>query len=238
MSNETKENWKPVVGYEDIYEVSDIGRVRSFCISPAGRLMKPGTDSKGYYFLGLWKNKRPRWHRVHRLVLEAFAGPVPEDAPECCHNNGVRTDNCVENLRWGSRQNNVDDTVMHGTKVFGERVGGSVLTADVVVEIRKSYATKEWSQTELAARYGVTHRTITFVVRGETWKHVGGPITVRTEGQRSGTQFALSEEMVRAIKRDYIPGKVSQAKVAAKYGIAATTVSALVNNKIEKWRHI
>lgn len=236
--NTMPERWKEVVGYEGLYEVSNRGNVRSFCRTPKGKILKPGTDTKGYYFVNLYKDKKANTQRVHRLVLAAFVGEHPDGKPECCHNNGVRTDNRLENLRYGSRQDNVDDTVVHGTKVYGERVGSVQLTAANVLQIRKDYATKKFSQQELADRYGVERKTITFVVRGETWKHIGGPITKMTPGSRGVDRKYLTEEIAQDIKTRYAAGGISQADLAREHGIAQTTVSALVRNKIEQWQHL
>lgn len=122
--NATHEEWRPVVGYEGSYEVSDQGRVRSLdrivvryqygkrTEQPVrGRMLSPGETSFGHEYVNLGRgNKR----YVHRLVLEAFVGP-PAAGTECCHNDGNPKNNLVSNLRWGTRSANIQDAVRHGT---------------------------------------------------------------------------------------------------------------------------
>ena len=117
------EIWKPVVGYEGPYEVSDRGKVRSLdrtVIYKTGQTrhfkgqplkLKP---HHGYWRVELNRNGKCACFRVHRLVLAAFVGPLPE-GKEVCHNNGNPGDNRLENLRYGTKSENQRDRIKHGT---------------------------------------------------------------------------------------------------------------------------
>ena|SRR5690606_1388273 len=115
------EIWKPVPGYEGIYEVSSKGRVRSLDrvnsqgARVRGRVMKTRTDKDGYFDLVLSKAGEKTYPRVHRLVCEAFHGPAPEGKPFACHKDGNNQNNTPENLYWGSSSDNMQDAVRHGT---------------------------------------------------------------------------------------------------------------------------
>jgi hypothetical protein len=120
-----KETWKPVVGRETEYEVSDLGKVRSldrswkqlgnggkyYTRNQKGKMLKPGLASSGYPTVALG---RGRTKTVHSLVAEAFIGPRPEGC-EVRHKNGVRDDPRACNLEYGTRTENIYDAVKHGT---------------------------------------------------------------------------------------------------------------------------
>ena len=117
------ENWRPVVGYEGLYEVSDLGRVKSLAktLPHAGygsrrcpeKILKDADNGTGHRTVGLWKDKRQRKAFVHRLVLEAFVGPAPTGM-EACHWDDDPTNNHIDNLRWDTRKNNMVDMVRNG----------------------------------------------------------------------------------------------------------------------------
>ena len=110
------EHWKPVVGYEGIYEVSDMGRVRRVSAgqgAQAGLILKPTPSSTGHLRVSLYAGGSKAIRYVHRLVLEAFVGPCPPGM-EACHWDDDPTNNSLENLRWDSRSANVLDQVRNG----------------------------------------------------------------------------------------------------------------------------
>jgi hypothetical protein len=115
MKPELVEEWRPVVGYEGRYEVSNLGEVRSLPRTMKarhggapngyhmkGRILKKNSTPNGYYFVPLGKGKRGL---VHRLVLEAFV-PNPDNKPCCDHIDANRHNNRVGNLRWATWQEN------------------------------------------------------------------------------------------------------------------------------------
>ena len=111
------EVWRPVRGYEGLYEVSNYGRVKSLKRNTAHeRIMKPIKDSYGYLIVCLNKNGKQTNKKIHRLVAEAFI-PNPNNLPQVNHKNEIKTDNRVENLEWCDNKYNT----RYGTR--GERIG-------------------------------------------------------------------------------------------------------------------
>jgi hypothetical protein len=114
----TREEWRPIVGYEGSYAVSNMGRVQSLDRLDAagrrwpGRLMRQ-SYLRDHAMVGLSRNGKSQIHYVHTLVLTAFLGARP-DGMECCHNDGNPANNQLSNLRWDTRSANQMDTVFHG----------------------------------------------------------------------------------------------------------------------------
>ncbi|MFV8232388.1 HNH endonuclease [Mycolicibacterium fortuitum] len=101
--------WRPVVGYEGRYLVSNTGFV---WIVRKQRLLGMELSDSGHLTVQLWRNNRKRRLQVHCLVLEAFVGPRPEGL-ECCHYDGDAFNNNVINLRWDTRSANTYDAYRH-----------------------------------------------------------------------------------------------------------------------------
>lgn len=171
------EQWRAVVGWEGYYEVSSQGRVRSvdrwITYSTGavrlykGVLRKPQPDKDGYLCCCLCKAGTSRTTWVHVLVATAFIGPKPATPGrwEACHNNGVRTDNRPDNLRWDTSKGNSADMVEHGTVMYGEGHGRARLTEEAVLEIYH----RKVSIREAAKKYGVACSTVTSIRRGINW---------------------------------------------------------------------
>lgn len=107
--NYVNEEWRPVSGYEGLYEVSNFGRVKSLPRNGTinrERIIKPGLFKK-YLGVSLNKNNKRTSHLVHRLVAIAFI-PNPNSLPQVNHKNEDRLDNRVENLEWCDRQYNIN----------------------------------------------------------------------------------------------------------------------------------
>lgn len=161
------ETWKPVPEHPD-YEVSDLGRVRSWKNNRHGRareprLLKPSRRNRGYVAVNL-DTSCVRF--IHHLVLEAFIGPRPKGT-ECAHFNGVVDDNRLTNLRWATPLENGRDNARLGVSK-GERHGSSKLTEAAVRDIRSSGE----RTAVLAARYGVAFGTVCAARARRSWVHV------------------------------------------------------------------
>lgn len=113
-----REIWRPVKGYEGLYEVSDQGRVRSLRRSgtPGRVLTQQQSKGKLYLLVRLSRNSQRKIKTVHSLVLGAFVGPRPAHM-EVRHLNGNAIDNRLTNLAYGTSLENSADQRAHGTNV-------------------------------------------------------------------------------------------------------------------------
>lgn len=177
------EIWKPVIGYEAEYEVSNSGKVRSLdtiqrrsngrtiCnFKIKGKILKPyKTGRNGGYLTVSIHGKN---HKVHRLVAEAFI-PNPDNLPQVNHIDGNKNNNTIENLEWVTNLENMRHAFETGLHLVGENVYNSKLTAEQVKAIREEYTPKTRGKgaKSLAKKYGVSDITIRNIIKGRKWKH-------------------------------------------------------------------
>lgn len=129
-----------------------------------------GRNHKGYGTLG----RRTGFVTAHRWMCNAAHGPSPEGKPQALHSCGNGRNGCVNprHLRWGSQQDNVDDSKRMGELVRGEQKPASVLSSDDVRVIRYRYARGGVLMRELAVEYGVSKTTIVLTIQRKKWAHV------------------------------------------------------------------
>lgn len=179
------ERWRPIAGYEGLYEVSDQGRVRSMArtitINGDGagtrygatrtyraRILKPSRARPGRYLsVTLARDNTKRTFLVHLLVIQAFVGPAPGGL-ECRHLNGDSGDAALTNLCYGTRAENAADAMAHGTFAHGSRNGNAVLTESQADAIYHASGT----ETAIGRRFGVSRRTVHLIKTGATWRRV------------------------------------------------------------------
>lgn len=102
-----KEIWKDIQGYEGLYQVSNLGNVKNK-IQPylkQEKIYKKFSNSNGYLFVGLRKDKKRKFKYIHRLVAEAFI-PNPNNLPQINHKDENKQNNCVNNLEWCTNKYN------------------------------------------------------------------------------------------------------------------------------------
>lgn len=92
-----EEIWKPIPGYEALYEASNFGRVRS--LFRYKKILKPSPITNGYLTVELWKNKQRKRIGIHRLVAMCFC-ENPDNKPFVNHIDEIKTNNCADNLEW------------------------------------------------------------------------------------------------------------------------------------------
>ena len=158
------EEWRDVVGFEGVYQVSTFGRIRSV---KTGKIKKQTIDKIfNRPYLSLWKENKSTLCRPHKLVMEAFVSIRPQGM-ECCHNDGNPQNNHWSNLRWDTPKNNHADKIKHGTTNRGEQCGTAKLTLEQVRAIRQDTRL----QRIIAAEYGVRDNTISRIKSFKRWAH-------------------------------------------------------------------
>ena len=175
-----QEEWRPVVGHEGQYEVSDLGNVRSVdrvrgfpahttragvyrsagTRALKGKALKPGPMASGHLSVAIGKGNA---RLVHQPVMEAFGGPCPE-GQEVLHRNGVSGDNRRDNLRYGTRAENLRDDVHHGKRL---------VTVEQIRHLRRVYATLPRGEKKvLAKKLGISASHAGNIAIGRDYKEV------------------------------------------------------------------
>lgn len=153
------EIWKPSI-YTLDYEVSDFGRVKSFKRGKI-KILKPKLDKDGYSSLvfSLGSSKNRKYVRVHAEILNSFVGLKPNENYLALHKNDDKSDNRLENLYWGTHQDNCNDKIINGGQVLGENHPNAKLK-DYQIEEIKNLKNMGLSYHKIAKIYNVHEATI------------------------------------------------------------------------------
>lgn len=159
--------WRAVGGYEGLYEVSDEGEVRSIYRGlNTGRVLKPSVRAYGRRYVALCKEGKVKNFSIARVVLAAFVGPA--NGRLALHNNDNPADDRLENLRYGTNQDNMTDKVLHGHSLKGHRHPKARLTEEEVRDVRKMLSCGLHPK-DIAKQYGVSPETILGIKHRRNW---------------------------------------------------------------------
>jgi hypothetical protein len=139
-------------------------------VGTMGRLLKASPNTHGYLTVSVPVNGVICTRTVHRMVCETFHGPCP-DGMEVAHGNGAQTDNRAANLRWATKAENAADRALHGNAWRGEKHHRAKITENDVRAIREA-STAGAPRRALARQYGLSKRSIQFIVQRRNWAHV------------------------------------------------------------------
>lgn len=173
------EIWKNITGYEGMYQVSNLGNVKSlkrkkwngFDYQEVVEKFLSQKTHNGYKYVNLCKPKSQKMISVHRLVAIEFIDN-PEQKKYVNHKDNNPSNNNSNNLEWCTQAENIQYAVQQGRFNQGILSPRTKFTEKQVLEIRKRIANKEISQNKLAKELGVTQNCISEIVNRLTWKHI------------------------------------------------------------------
>lgn len=177
-----EEIWKDIPGYEGLYQVSNLGRVKSLntiinCKGAngidthlrKGRVLKQCLDSKGYYFVGLSKNSIVKFKRIHKLMMDVFV-PNVNKLPCINHKDGNKLNNTLDNLEWCTYSWNTKEAFRLGLNKSATKgkYGKDISYCKPIMQFSKDGTLiKEWaSATEVKHELGYQDNNIRAVCRG------------------------------------------------------------------------
>ncbi len=179
----SKEVWKDIKGYEGLYQVSNIGRVKSLpkewvfgnggICKHYGLILKDA-DSCGYRHVSLCKNGKVKTHNIHRLILLSFLG---ESDLQVNHINGDKSDNRLENLEYCTPSENAQHSYDTGLQIAkrGSDLSFSKLTESQVFRIKYIAAymkPRRGYWTQIAKSLNISTSVISNIIHNKKWKHV------------------------------------------------------------------
>lgn len=177
--NTSEEVWKDIPEFPG-YEVSNRGRMRSYfqylgygrweISNEPQRFMSQHPDRKGYLTIALVSNSGRYTLKVSRTVLLAFIGPCPQGM-ESCHNDGVKSNNHLYNLRWDTPKNNCKDKKAHGTENIGMKSRTSKLCDAQIYEIRRLHKYK-YPVSIIAKLFNINRSNAWHILHRKTWTHL------------------------------------------------------------------
>lgn len=195
----TNEVFLSVPGYEGLYEVSNLGNIKSL---RSGKLLKQASDNVGYKLVCLTKDGKSKGYGVHRLVALAFL-PNPENLPEVNHKDETHDNNCVENLEWCTKSYNRNygtyrERMSKSIKALGTRNNKSISAYDKTTKkFIKSYDSIQDAEKELKLSKGTISKALTGKTKtsaGFVWKYNRHFTMADLENTSSTIDLTPSEE--------------------------------------------
>lgn len=174
-----QEIWKDIPGYENLYQVSNLGRVKSLCIihnkkvdTSKTLIRKLSYNILGYQFIGLRKNGSRKQFYVHRLVATLFI-PNPDNKPQVNHIDGNKSNNIVSNLEWVTISENQRHAVRIGLKK-GRKGSVNPCSKPILQYTISGEFIKKWESIASAAKsYNVSRESIKHCLVGESHQSCG-----------------------------------------------------------------
>jgi hypothetical protein len=203
------EQWKPVVGTNGRYFVSNQGRIRSHTKSKEGKIILGHTLASGYRAVGITPKSggASTTRLLHRLVVETFIGPPPSKAhTDVRHLDGNKQNNKLSNLAWGTRSENMQDVVAHRGMLKANPEGSTRSwyggrTSDLrLVEVCVNLVREDkLEMVDIARILDCTPTVAANIIRGRTHKHIETTV-VPAKKRRTKQRKAEIRELVRAGK--------------------------------------
>lgn len=234
------EHWRPLVGFEGRYLVSNHGRVVSIWFKGKPRAKpKPmsahAISKHGHQSVCLTKDGREYSYAVSRAVITAFKGLPPNELSQCAHEDGSPLNNHIDNLTWKTCKENQHDRIRHNTDPIGDRNPSAKLSNDVIESLR---ADSEIMKTaDLAAKYGIsmshTRKIVRGKIRGRSNPTGNGDLPYARDRKPGDpdARVKLPRDQIAAVFAD--TKTMRTVDICAKYGLGPSHVRRIARGEVK-----
>lgn len=172
------EFWKWIPGYEGLYKVSSLGRVKSVKrVDHSGHLRESKyltacKINQTHFAVCLVKNRKRKFRYVSDLVLSTFIGPRPKDKQARHFPDRNTANNKLNNLSWATPKRNQRDRIVHGTANRGEKVHTCKTSLVQVKQIKKLWERGTRTRKQISRKTGVPYGIVKSIILGDSWRYV------------------------------------------------------------------
>jgi DNA-binding transcriptional regulator YiaG len=163
-----KEEWRDIKGFYGDYKISNFGKIKSLKHGKE-KILKIHKHNNGYNFITLSHNGNQKGYLLHRVVVKAFLGDIP-DGLDVNHKDGDKDNNFLNNLEVVTKSENQNHAARLGLKPCGEKHKNSKLTESQIKEIRED--NRKTPQHVFAKKFGVARSLISMIQNNKIWKQI------------------------------------------------------------------
>lgn len=185
------EIWKNIEGFRELYQISNLGRVRR---RDSGKILTPLTLTRGYKGVRLYyEKKRATTKKIHRLVAYYFI-PNPLELPQVNHKDGNKSNNRVDNLEWCSNEYNMNHAIVSKLIQQGEHRFNSKCTEESL-KLLQSLIDCGFTIKQLSIVYGVCKQVMKQIVRNKTYRNLNLNIHYNNPAEKKFNHKTIDKDL-------------------------------------------
>lgn len=207
------EIWKNIKGFRELYQISNLGRVRRI---DNKKILKPLNLSNGYKGVRLYKNKKEATtKKIHRMVAEYFISN-PLNLPQVNHIDGNKSNNKVNNLEWCSNEYNMNHAVMSNLIKKGEERNSSKCTEKSLL-LLQNLIDYGFTIKQLSIIYLISKNAMKEIIRGNSYKHLNLNIKYNNPPEKRFNHKIIDKDLYNKLNTSLKDNTVLNTLIKEKY---------------------